>query len=144
MKPLPKSQIFRFTEKAIYLACHAASRYSSKFSKHRYTLPQHVVLPCLKVRTGSSRQHRYGDIDGYYGSDLMISVEVKDRDIDASNVYDELGTMMDVAENTTSLAIAICRRISEGARDILEDSGVHILDDDDLLIQLEIWGYRLC
>ncbi|MDB2294409.1 transposase, partial [Halorubrum ezzemoulense] len=50
MKPLPKSQILRFTEKAIHLARRAVSRYSSKFSKHRYTLPQHVVLLCLKVR----------------------------------------------------------------------------------------------
>jgi len=51
MKTLPKSQILRFTEKAIHLARRAVSRYSSKFSKHRYTLPQHVVLLlCLKVR----------------------------------------------------------------------------------------------
>ena len=50
MKALPKSQILRFTEKAIHLARRAVSRYSSKFSKHRYTLPQHVVLLCLKVR----------------------------------------------------------------------------------------------
>jgi IS5 family transposase len=49
MKALPKSQILRFTEKAIHLARRAVSRYSSKFSKHRYTRPQHVVLLCLKV-----------------------------------------------------------------------------------------------
>jgi len=30
------------------------SRYSSKFSKHRYTLPQHVVLLCLKVRKNTT------------------------------------------------------------------------------------------
>ncbi len=48
MKALPKSQILRFIEKAIHLARRAVSRYSSKFSKHRYTLPQHVVLLCLK------------------------------------------------------------------------------------------------
>jgi len=50
MKALPKSQIIRFTEKAIHLARRAVPRYSSKFSKHRYTLPQHGVLLCLKVR----------------------------------------------------------------------------------------------
>jgi hypothetical protein len=54
MKPLPKSQILRFTEKAINLARRAVSRYSSKFSKHRYTLPQHVVLLCLKVRKNTT------------------------------------------------------------------------------------------
>jgi len=54
MNTLPKSQILRFTEKAIYLARRAVSRYSSKFSKHRYTLPQHVVLLCLKVRKNTT------------------------------------------------------------------------------------------
>ena len=54
IKALPKSQILRFTEKAIHLARQAVSRYSSKFSKHRYTLPQHVVLLCLKVRKNTT------------------------------------------------------------------------------------------
>lgn len=54
MNALPKSQILRFTEKAIHLARRAVSRYSSKFSKHRYTLPQHVVLLCLKVRKNTT------------------------------------------------------------------------------------------
>lgn len=102
----------------------------------------HLSLRASKVRTGSSRQHRYGDIDGYYGPDLMISVEVKDRDIDASNVYEELGTMMDVAENTTSIAIAICRQITDGARDTLEESEVRVFDDDDLAEQLRTWDYH--
>jgi len=56
MKSLPKSQILRFTEKAIHLARRAVSRYSSNFSKHRYTLPQHVVLLCLKVRKNTTYQ----------------------------------------------------------------------------------------
>ena len=54
MKALPKSQILRFTEKAIHLARRAVSRYSSKFYKRRYTLPQHVVLLCLKVRKNTT------------------------------------------------------------------------------------------
>lgn len=49
MNALPKSEILRFTEKAIHLARRTVSRYSSKFSRHRYTLPQHVGLLCLKV-----------------------------------------------------------------------------------------------
>ena len=54
MKALPKSQIFHFAERAIYLVRRAVSRYSSKFSKHRYTLPQYVVLLCLKVRKNTT------------------------------------------------------------------------------------------
>jgi hypothetical protein len=102
----------------------------------------HLSLRASKVRTGSSRQNRYGDIDGFYGPDLMISVEVKDLDIDRSNVESELGTMMGVAENTTAIAIAICRSVEADARATLEGSGVRVLDDNDLEERLEIWDYH--
>lgn len=102
----------------------------------------HLSLRASKVRTGSSRQHRYGDIDGYVGPDLMISVEVKDRSIDETNVQSELGTMAQVAENTTAIAIAICREISDEARSTLERSEVRVLDDNDLVERLETWDYH--
>ncbi|ELY77035.1 transposase IS4 family protein [Natrinema pallidum DSM 3751] len=50
MQPLPKSRLLRFVEEAFQLAQRAVARYSSKFSKQRYTLHQHIVLLCLKVR----------------------------------------------------------------------------------------------
>jgi len=50
MQTLPKSRLLRFVEEAFQLAQRAVARYSSKFSKQRYTLHQHVVLLCLKVR----------------------------------------------------------------------------------------------
>ncbi|WP_435093432.1 hypothetical protein [Halorubrum sp. N11] len=102
----------------------------------------HLSLRASKVRTGSSRQQRYGDIDGYHGPDLMISVEVKDRVIDASNVSAELGTMMNVAENTTAIAIAICTKVSTEARQTLEEAGVRVLDDADLERQIQLWDYH--
>ncbi len=50
MQTLPKSRLLRFVERAYHLARRAVARYSSKFSKHRYTLHQHIVLLCLKMR----------------------------------------------------------------------------------------------
>lgn len=102
----------------------------------------HLSFRASKVRTGSSRQHRYGDIDGFYGPDLMISVEVKDLDIDRSNLESELGQMMAVAENTTAIAIAVCRSVQADARATLEEAGVRVLDDDDLEERLAIWDYH--
>ena len=102
----------------------------------------HLSLRASKVRTGSSRQQRYGDIDGYHGPDLMISVEVKDRVIDSSNVSAELGTMMKVAENTTAIAIAICTEVSTEACQTLEEAGVRVLDDGDLEDQIRLWDYH--
>jgi hypothetical protein len=102
----------------------------------------HLSFRASKVRTGSSRQHRYGDIDGFYGPDLMISVEVKDLDIDRSNLESELGQMMAVAENTTAIAIAICRSVQADARATLEAAGVRVLDDGDLEERLATWDYH--
>jgi IS5 family transposase len=50
MDDLPKSDLLRFVERAVELASRAVAGYSSKFSKKRYTLRQHVVLLCLKVK----------------------------------------------------------------------------------------------
>jgi len=49
MEALPKSRLLRFVEQAMHLARRSVARYSSKFSKRRYTLHQHIVLLCLKV-----------------------------------------------------------------------------------------------
>ncbi|QFU84460.1 IS5 family transposase [Natronorubrum aibiense] len=54
MQTLPKSQLLRFVEQAFHLAQRAVSRYSSKYSKQRYTLHQHVVLLCLKIRKNTT------------------------------------------------------------------------------------------
>jgi IS5 family transposase len=47
---LPKSDLLRFVERTFELAQQVIARYSSKYSKRRYTRPQHVVLLCLKVK----------------------------------------------------------------------------------------------
>lgn len=102
----------------------------------------HLSLRASKLRTGSARQHRYGDIDGYVGPDLMISVEAKDKRIDASNVSKELGSMMELAEKTTAIAIAMCRTVDDAARERLTDAAVQIITDRDIKQQLATWDYH--
>jgi hypothetical protein len=50
MDDLPKSNLLRFVEQAVEIASRSVAQYSSKFSKKRYTLRQHLVLLCLKVK----------------------------------------------------------------------------------------------
>jgi len=102
----------------------------------------HLSFRASKVRTGSSRQHRHGDIDGYYGPDLMISVEVKDKHIDSSNVNSEFEAMMDLAERTDVVVIGICQSVSSDAAEVLADSGVEIITDDDLVEEMALWDYH--
>lgn len=102
----------------------------------------HLSLRASKVRTGSQRQNRYGDIDGFYGPDLMVSVEVKDKMINSSNVSGELGTMSGVARDTTAIPIAMVRDITEDARHELDSSGVQVLSDEDLITNLQVWDFH--
>jgi IS5 family transposase len=54
MEALPRSRLLQFVEQAMHLARRAVARYSSRFSKRRYTLHQHIVLLCLKVRKNTT------------------------------------------------------------------------------------------
>ncbi|WP_254547192.1 IS5 family transposase [Halomarina pelagica] len=54
MQALPRSRLLRFVEQGFHLARRAVARYSSKFSKRRYTLHQHIVLLCPKVRKNAT------------------------------------------------------------------------------------------
>ena len=50
MDSLPKSRFLRFVERAVVLTRRAVSRFSPRYSRKRFTLRQHVVLLCLKVK----------------------------------------------------------------------------------------------
>ena len=50
MDSLPKSHLLRFVERAVVMARRAVSRFSARYSRKRFTLRQHVVLLCLKVK----------------------------------------------------------------------------------------------
>lgn len=102
----------------------------------------HLSLRASKVRTGSSRQHRYGDIDGYMGPDLMVSVEVKDMTIDEQNVRSQLGSMIELSEKTTAIVVAMCKEIESGAKEILHDEGVQTITDSNIDKELETWDYH--
>ncbi len=54
MEARPKSRLLRFVEQAYHLAQRAVARYSSKFSKRRYSLHQHIVLLCPKVQKNTT------------------------------------------------------------------------------------------
>jgi IS5 family transposase len=54
MQALSKSRLLQLVEQAMHLARRAVGRYFSKFSKRRYTLHQHIVLLCLKVRKNTT------------------------------------------------------------------------------------------
>ncbi len=50
MDSLPNSRLLRFVERAVVLARRAVPRFSTRYSRKHFTLRQHVVLLCLKVK----------------------------------------------------------------------------------------------
>ncbi|MFK8212085.1 hypothetical protein [Haloferax volcanii] len=102
----------------------------------------HLSLRADKLRVGSSRQHRYGDIDGYVGADPMLSIEVKDKKIGLSNVDSELGTIKDLSKNSTTITIAMCKEVTDEAIEDLENSNVNVVTDEILAAELERWDYH--
>jgi hypothetical protein len=103
---------------------------------------QHLSLRTSNLRTGSSRQNRLGDIDGYIGPDLMVSLEAKDKPVTDSVVERELNGLRELAQNTGAIAIVMCSSIKGSARSTLVDEGVLVLADSDIENQLKLWDYH--
>ena len=62
MKAFPGSRLLQFAERAFHLAQRAVARSSSKFSKRRYVLHQHIVLLCLKVRKNTNYRTLFDEL----------------------------------------------------------------------------------
>ena len=101
----------------------------------------HLSLIVDKVRTGSARQRRFGDIDGYYGLDLELSAEVKDEDVTAGRVESELGQFLRDVTNHRVQGIAFVRSIDEAARELLMVKGLATLTDGELRSTVENWDW---
>lgn len=102
----------------------------------------HLDIIADKVRTGSSRQRRFGDIDGYYGLDLEVSVEVKDLAITAENIERQLGSFVSQAVGNSVNGIAFAASFSEEARQELQKAGLTALAQSDLEWIVRGWDWQ--
>lgn len=109
-----------------------------------YVMADRPYLSILadKVRTGSSRQKRFGDIDCYNGLDLELSVEVKDFKIEAFNVTKELGRFVDEITGNQVVGVAFIKDASEEVIDYLADNSVGVITQNDLLAQVSLWDWQ--
>lgn len=75
---------------------------------------RHLEVVAAKVRSGSARQKRIGDIDCYRADALAVTFEVKDFDLSESNAENEIGEFVATLNQTGVLGIVICASHSEG------------------------------
>jgi hypothetical protein len=98
----------------------------------------HLQVEIDKVRTGSKRLQRVGDIDCWEGSRLAISAEVKQFTLKTDAVPD-LEAFGNATGKRGALGIVVALGFDEGVRDEIEALGLKALDRDDLLRIVELW-----
>lgn len=98
----------------------------------------HLQVEVDKVRVGSKRLQRVGDIDCWDGSRLAISAEVKQYSIREENVADLQDFANRVMERS-GLGIIAALSFEDEARTKIEGFGLHALDVDDLINIVELW-----
>lgn len=54
IESLAKSRLLRFVERAVVSARRAVPRLSARYSWKRFTLRQHVIMPCLRVKEATT------------------------------------------------------------------------------------------
>ena len=98
----------------------------------------HLQIEIDKVRTGSKRLQRVGDIDGWEGARPAICAEVKQLEIKAEDVPD-LEAFANEPGRRGALGVVAALGFRVGVRKLVEDLGVKVLDTDDMLRIVEFW-----
>jgi hypothetical protein len=98
----------------------------------------HLQIEIDKVRTGSKRLQRIGDVDGWDGARLAISAEAKQFEIKSTDVSD-----FEAFANSTgkrgALGLVVATGFQEGVRATIEGLGLITLDVDDMLRIVRLW-----
>ncbi len=98
----------------------------------------HLQIEIDKVRTGSRRLQRIGDIDCWEGARLAITAEVKQYSFDANSVPDIKGFANEVGRRG-AIGMFVALEFRDGAKQAIEALGVKALDLEDLLGIVDLW-----
>ena len=108
------------------------------FAYYRADAPN-VTLETGKVKAGGARTGRAGDVDGWSGGALVLSIEVKDADITAANVADVSSWLANLARWPDATAIVLARSFAEEACQWLAERRVLTLDRERMTSNVELW-----
>lgn len=91
----------------------------------------HLQVDADKVRTGSKRQRRFGDIDGYSGLVLELSVEVKDLVIEPDNYERQVRQFAELARSHGIHALVVADGFTKkGAELVIADELIPVSIND--------------
>jgi len=98
----------------------------------------HLQIEIDKVRTGSRRLQRVGDIDGWEGARLAITAEVKQYLFCVDGVPDIEG-FANEATRRGAIGMFVALEFAAGARQAIEALGLKALGVSDLLGIVDLW-----
>lgn len=111
------------------------------FAYYRADAPN-VTLETGKVGAGSARSGRVGDVDGWSGDTLSLSVEVKDSSVAVDAMHDFGGFLSNLKEHPDATAIVLARDFDNESREKLHEQGVRVLDRESMARNVELWDLR--
>lgn len=98
----------------------------------------HLQIEIDKVRTGSRRLQRIGDVDGWEGGRLAISAEVKQYHITAAGIP-QLAAFANATGIRGALGVIAALSFDDDARQQATDLGLIPLDRSTMLRIVELW-----
>lgn len=102
----------------------------------------HLHVIADKVRTGSARQKRIGDIDCYNGLDLEYSVEVKDFEINAENFERQVGEFVREVERKKTCSAIFCSSYIIEDVEKFDLFNTAFIDQNDLQFIVSTWDWQ--
>lgn len=98
----------------------------------------HLQVEVGKVRTGSKREKRVGDIDARDGADLVLSAEVKQFALGAGALPD-LAEFANLIATHKALGLVVALDFELAASAAIEAMGLQPLSRKDLIERVRIW-----
>lgn len=98
----------------------------------------HLQIEIDKVRVGSKRLQRVGDIDCWEGDRLAISAEVKQLELKPTDVSDLEGFGNETGRRGT-LGLLVALAFQGTSKTQIEDIGLRPLDLNDLIRIVDLW-----
>lgn len=135
--PLFQRFLEEFEWKAAKGVASGAAYQGAVFGYVRADAP-HLQVEVGKVRTGSKREKRVGDVDARDGADLVLSAEVKQFRVGASTLPDLAEFSKLIAQNK-ALGLVVALSFEPGTEQSILDLGLQPLSKSDLIERVRLW-----
>lgn len=108
------------------------------FAYYRADSPT-VTIDTGKAKAGSKTTGRVGDVDGWDGERLAISVEVKDKDLERSDEGDLGSFVANLSDWPDAIAVVVARSATGEVIRFLSEQDVRFFDRDAMLRTVKYW-----